>query len=434
MEPEEKPHPQQQGAAAPTIERLQRVLDDNIHNLGEDHPDTLTVEAAGIARALAATLGLQPTVQDDHVSVYLPAIDDTVRVFAGQVQRFASIFAPNGDRALEFVIGEEDDVRLLIITADDVVFAPEDPVAVLDSTIPYAIANVPHLIAYSEMEGKAEKAALAAASPGADLDLAAGDFLLVRCCIASASRFGLRPIRTVAWWDRGWAALAGDVPLPPFRPDPVWDDLVGDAAQIIVTPSVIPDHVDDAGAIAALTVADFREMEPRLRFVQLDDEFASSWKSLMPITPSSLADTLLAGLSGAEAEVALYPDGGGSVDMRLRTGGETQAILQLRFSFQEREMAIDEIRIAQEARGAGLYQRMMFNSEQLARRLGLSKMSFLATDIGSVAMATVGSYPKDGMLARKFRRKTATPLSGEEAWEQDSDEAEPSPPNQPPPA
>jgi hypothetical protein len=168
------------------------------------------MEAAEIAQALAGLSGLRVTVLDDCVCVYLPAIDDSVQLLAGQVQRFTSMFAPNGDPALEFVIGDEHEVWPLIIVADGVAFAPEDPVAVLDSPIPFQITNAPHLVAYSEMERDAEEIALASeSSDEIDLYLAAGSYLLLRCFIAGAVRLGLRPIHTVAWWHRGWEALAG---------------------------------------------------------------------------------------------------------------------------------------------------------------------------------------------------------------------------------
>jgi hypothetical protein len=392
------------------------------------------MEAAEIAQALAGLSGLRVTVLDDCVCVYLPAIDDSVQLLAGQVQRFTSMFAPNGDPALEFVIGDEHEVWPLIIVADGVAFAPEDPVAVLDSPIPFQITNAPHLVAYSEMERDAEEIALASeSSDEIDLYLAAGSYLLLRCFIAGAVRLGLRPIHTVAWWHRGWEALAGDVPLPPFRFDPVWDELTRDAAHVTLAPSTAPDDANDVAAIAALTVADFQLLEPRLTVVQLDDEFVSSWKLWIPITPMSLADTLMAGLGGAEADLALYPDGGGSIDLTLQADGETRAILQLRFTFRDHEMAIDEIRIAQSATGRGLFQRMIFNTERLASLLGLGSLTVLATDIGSYALATVGVYPRDTALFRKIHPAANRPLSPDATGAQASDEAEPSPRDLPPP-
>lgn len=266
-----------------------------------------------------------------------------------------------------------------------------------------------------------------------DLYLAAGSYLLLRCFIAGAVRLGLRPIHTVAWWHRGWEALAGDVPLPPFRFDPVWDELTRDAAHVTLAPSTAPDDANDVAAIAALTVADFQLLEPRLTVVQLDDEFVSSWKLWIPITPMSLADTLMAGLGGAEADLALYPDGGGSIDLTLQADGETRAILQLRFTFRDHEMAIDEIRIAQSATGRGLFQRMIFNTERLASLLGLGSLTVLATDIGSYALATVGVYPRDTALFRKIHPAANRPLSPDATGAQASDEAEPSPRDLPPP-
>jgi hypothetical protein len=157
-------------------------------------------------------------------------LGDSVRFDVGQVQRVSRIVAPTGDPALEFVLSDEVDVRPLIFATNDVVFAPEDSAAVLDSPIPYRVGNTPPLVAYSEMERDAESVAHSAERPGPiNLSGLAGSFLMLRCFVAGAVRPGLRPMRTVAWWQRGWDALGGDLPLPPFRADPLWEELVRNA-------------------------------------------------------------------------------------------------------------------------------------------------------------------------------------------------------------
>jgi hypothetical protein len=57
------------------------------------------------------------------------------------------------------------------------------------------------------------------------------------------------------------------------------------------------------------------------------------------------------GLVGADADLALYPEGGGSVDLKVWADGVVAVLLQLRFSFIEGDMAIDEICLMDTAQG-----------------------------------------------------------------------------------
>jgi hypothetical protein len=184
-----------------------------------------------ITDALATIPGLQVSVRNNGLRVAVSAISDSVRLDIDQVQRVSRIAAPTGDPALEFVLSDGVTVWPLIFAANDVVFAPEDSAAVLDSPIPYRVGNAPPLVAYSEMERDAESVAHRAERPGPiNLSGLAGSFLLLRCLVAGAVRLGLRPMRTVAWWQRGWDALGGDLPIPPFRADPVWEELALEAS------------------------------------------------------------------------------------------------------------------------------------------------------------------------------------------------------------
>lgn len=359
------------------------------------------MEAVEISRVLAGLSSVRVTTMADRVCAYLPAIDDTVHVEATEVRRFRHIWAPNGDPAVEFVMGDEHGTWPLIITPNDIIYKPVDTEAVLDSVIEYQISNAPHIVAYSEMERAAERAALASERSGSiDVDSVGASFLLVRCFIAAATLVGLRPVRSVAWWQRGWAALGGDLPLPPFRADPVWDELSRDASRLTVT-ALLTREDDMAEAIANLTIADFRQLEPVLTAVGLDDEFVSSWRTLIRIAPAQFADRLLDGMETALADVALYPEGGGSVNVVLRDGDVVHALLQFSWSSRD-ELHIDEIRIGDTMAHTGLFQRLMFNTERLAALLGFRKVALLASGIGSVAFATMG-YPRDPELYRTMR-------------------------------
>ncbi len=376
--------------------------------------------AAQIATALSDVLGLEPIVEGGRVSVAIPAIGETLSLPAYDVKRVTRSFAPTGDAALELVMidGDGADVRPLIILADNVVFSPEDPATVLQAPIPVAISNAPSLISYSEMVADAERFAMATVHPDATHDSGvvdrtlrlggvAGTCLLVRCVIAGAVRFGLRSLPAVAWWQQGWEASWAGRDLPPFPRDPVWEHLARIAAGVTLnpTPSTAADRVDATSTGVALTVADFEAVASRLSVALLDEEFVSIWKRWIPLTPARFADLLLERLNSAQADVALYPGGTGSVDLVVRGEGEVRAVLQLRFDVQAREMHLDEIRIVEEARGTGLFQRLQHNIEQLARALGLDALKLMASGMGSYAFATA-VFPRDRELYAKVHKPT----------------------------
>jgi hypothetical protein len=358
------------------------------------------VEAVEVIQALERLPGIRAGVTAGRVCAYVPVIDDTVRIDAAEVRRWRRIWAPNGDPAVEFVMGDERGVWPLIIAPNDVVYQPVDTRAVLDSAMDYRITNAPHVVAYTEMERVAEQVALTCEQPGPiELDSVGATLLLVRCFIVGATLAGLRPVRSVAWWQRGWTAIGGDVPLPPFRSDPVWDELMNEASQITVTASA---DGEDGGADAAarVTIPDFRRLEPALTAVGLDEEFVSCWRASMPITPGRFAETLLNSLETAHAHVVLYPAGSGSVDVSLCDGDMT-ALLQFSWSNKD-ELHVDEIRIPEALAHTGLFQRMMLNTERLAVMLGFKQMTILASGIGAYAFAVM-DYPRDPELYREMR-------------------------------
>ncbi|MFJ8930048.1 tetratricopeptide repeat protein [Streptomyces sp. NPDC102364] len=423
------------GRAERAAADFEHTLADCLRVLGEGHTLTGTVRAnldslkalptrrerdesaltREIATAFTEVLGLPPTVGGGRVSVEIPAIGETLSLPVCDVKRVTRSHTPMGDAALEFVMIDGDDVRPLIVLADDVVFAPEDPVRVLQSPIPVVISDAPQLISHVETVAAAERFATAAGEAGANLDTVSARGLLVRCEIAGALRFGLRSLKAVGWWQRGWEACADDWSLPPFPKDPVWDHLVRCGSGLTLESAVAaPDaqyREAERRLVAALTVAEFRSLEPRLLVGRLDEEFVEIWKSLVPITPAMFTELLLDRLTGAQAEVVLYPDGAGSVDLVLRDGGENRAVLQLRFDFRTKDITMDEVRIAADARGSGLFQRLQFNTERLAGALGLDAIRILATGAGSLAFAKAG-FPRDRELYEKVNKPATGQGSG----------------------
>ena len=358
------------------------------------------VEADEVAKGLRSLAGIEVTAVGDRLRLDVPALGDGLWLRPADVVRLVHSRAPDGDPAVELAFA--DDVPLIVVS-DDVVYEPAPTMDVIDSPIEVRITNMPPLVAYSEME----RAAVYLARSGDDADLAELDatFLLVRCFVAGATRFGMRPVRTVAWWLRGSAATLGEFPTRQFRPDPLWDDLVT-AAEGTEPPSVSPwpDPSAERTAAAAVSLDDFRSAEPALTAVPLDEELVACWRRWIAITPERFAATVLAGTGGSRARVAVYPDGGGSVEVRRTDGPIVTAVLQLGFSFRTGTLTVEEIRIREPAAGTGLFQRMMFNAEQLAWELGLDRVTFVATGVGRYALATVGVSPRDPGLHRRTGR------------------------------
>ncbi|MER6593941.1 hypothetical protein ABT214_19245 [Micromonospora purpureochromogenes] len=354
-------------------------------------------ELAGALRTLPA---LRVRTIDAEVQVVVPAIDDAVRLHADSVLRARQIFSPRGDPALELVVRQDDALLPLIVLNDDVVWAPVDPAAQLDSAIPVRITNAPPLVAYTEMERDAVGAARALDGPMIDVDAVSATLVLHRCFIVGAMRFGLRPVRAAAWWQHLAAALGDDFCLGRFRPDREWDGLLVEAGGVRLLHPAPPPARDLRAEIDAMTIADLTALEPVMTVARADDEFIASWRRWVPIPPRRFRELISAGLPDARFEVSLYPDGGCAVDLRIAPAGTLHALLGLRFSFPERRASLDEIRLTDQARGSGLFQRLMFNAEELSRELGMASLSLLATGVGSYALARYGGYPRDPELGR----------------------------------
>ncbi len=102
------------------------------------------MDGAEVGRALVRLDGLKISVAGDEVTVRVPALDDGVRLVAGEVQRLQYIFGPRGEPAVELVMAGD---LPLILLDNDAVFAPEDEDAVLNARIPVRVSNAPHLVA-----------------------------------------------------------------------------------------------------------------------------------------------------------------------------------------------------------------------------------------------------------------------------------------------
>ena len=340
------------------------------------------------------------SVAGGAVEVAIPAIGDSVRWRAADAVRVQTYFGPTGDLAVEFVIRAEGEEWPLILTDYDVVFIPHAD-ARMRSPFRYSIADIPPIVSYTEME-RAAAWLLRSVSAGGELqvDRASAQLVMVRRFALGAIRFGLRPVRVIGGWTRAREVLGSDFHLGDFLPDEAWDDLAERARLESALPRPRMSPVEVREPNLQVRPEDFDREERRLRAIGFDEEFLALWRRHIPVSPRLFSDLLTYRIPGASVEVALYEDGAGAAGVRVRSGEALRAMMDLRFSVPERTMDIDELRIVEDARGAGLFQKLQFNADQLARRLGLGRLRVLASDVGGYAFA-VGPPPRDRAMHAK---------------------------------
>ncbi|WFF02559.1 hypothetical protein [Micromonospora sp. WMMD964] len=319
--------------------------------------------------------------------VTVPAIGQSLRLHAEAVTWLKPGVLPTGEPFLQLQGRMHDHEVRLVLLNDDVGWVPPDVNSLLDTEIPVTITDAPEMVAYSDLEREAVRALAAADRPDVNLFALAATLLVHRCAIVGALRLGLRPLRVVQLWHELWCQV-GELLHGPFWPDPYWDRLLLEAGVPLAPYEQA--RLGDRPAVETLTVADLRAMEPVLTVDRADAHFLAAWRQWMKLTPSQVCEVLTADLPEARIEVSLYIEGGGAVSMRIAPSGVFQALIELRLSFTTRSASLDEIRIADELKGSGLFPRLRSNIENFTRSLGLLSLKVYATGDGSVAFARAG--------------------------------------------
>jgi hypothetical protein len=204
-----------------------------------------------LAQVLGDIAGAETSVDDDGVVVArVAAIGDAVRIDPASVLNAYEIVVPSGAPGIEFGIRRGREELPLIVTADDVVFMPADAADMIEPGMALRAPGGPDLVAYSEMRRdlRALGRTIDREGGGLDLDTLAATILLQRCVLSGAMRIGLWPVRVAAWWEYAWATCGDRLPLPPFRPDRQWDELMAGVAAARRHTAAQPRPASDARA------------------------------------------------------------------------------------------------------------------------------------------------------------------------------------------
>jgi hypothetical protein len=186
-----------------------------------------------LTEALGAVPGAEVSIRRGALQVHIPALGDTAELDPDEVLAAEEVFVPTRKPAVQLDLRRGRAVLPLIVTVDDAVFTPVYAADLVPPGAPIPIPALPNLIAYSEMHRDVRALGKAVDQPALELDAAslAATLLAHRCFIAGAVRAGFWPVRVAAWWEYAHARVGALVPLPEFRADPIWDELMEDVAE-----------------------------------------------------------------------------------------------------------------------------------------------------------------------------------------------------------
>ncbi|WP_430792018.1 hypothetical protein [Actinoplanes sp. G11-F43] len=186
-----------------------------------------------LADLIAEVPGTEVTAVPGIVTVHVPAIGDTARLLFRDVLDAYEVMVPTEAPAVQVDLKRGRESLPLIVTVDDVVFAPVYADAVVDPEDELMVPAMPGMIGYSEMHRDVRALGKAIDDPNLELDpeMLAATLLAHRCFIAGAVRVGLWPVRVAAWWEYSSALAAKRTRLARFRPDEDWDRLMADVTE-----------------------------------------------------------------------------------------------------------------------------------------------------------------------------------------------------------
>ena len=127
--------------------------------------------------------GVEVSAGDGTVTAWVPAIGDGPRLAVGDVLEAGPVASPTGLPAVHVGMRRGHEQLPLIVTVDDVVFAPSYAADMLADGAPVRVPSAPDLVAYSEMHRDVRALGRTIDEPDVELDqetlaatLLAGDF------------------------------------------------------------------------------------------------------------------------------------------------------------------------------------------------------------------------------------------------------------------
>lgn len=186
-----------------------------------------------LADLIAEVPNTEVTAVPGIVTVHVPAIGDTARLLFRDVLDAYEVMVPTGAPAVQVDLKRGRESLPLIVTVDDVVFAPVYADSVIDPEDELLVPAMPGMIGYSEMHRDVRALGKAIGDPQLELDpeILAATLLAHRCFIAGAIRVGLWPVRVAAWWEYTASRAAKTTTLARFRPDEEWNRLMADVTE-----------------------------------------------------------------------------------------------------------------------------------------------------------------------------------------------------------
>lgn len=187
-----------------------------------------------LTESLASVPGIEVSIRRGALVVHVPALDDTAELDPDDVEAAEPVFVPTRKTAIQLDVRRGREILPLIVTEQDLVFSPRYAHDLVDRDAQVTVPAMPGLIAYSEMHRDVRAFGRTVDDPAAEFDpsMIAATLLAHRCFLAGAVRMGLWPIRVAAWWAYAYSRVGGSAPLAPFRPDPLWDELMTDVAEV----------------------------------------------------------------------------------------------------------------------------------------------------------------------------------------------------------
>ena len=148
----------------------------------------MSLKAAQLAAVLAEIPNIRVGTEVAAVSVYVPAISRSVVIDPKAVREHSCVLGPTGERALHLVLDINAVPVQVIVTPDDLVFAPDTGDAGFGISID--VTDAPPLVSFSEMVRDLDAVARKL-STEKNLDHVVGALVMLRYFVAGAKRLGI---------------------------------------------------------------------------------------------------------------------------------------------------------------------------------------------------------------------------------------------------